>query len=372
MICPIPRARIQPARLPKVRTLVAAGWLVASAAVLPAQEGKWGLFTGRTDIGAPQHSGAVAHDAASGTYTVSGGGANMWFNKDSFHFVWKQVDGDIGLEADLAFQGTGGDPHRKGILMVRQSLDADAAYADVAVHGDGLTSLQFRESRGDLTREVQALLKTPKRVRLDRVGDYVYMSLAGEDGVLKPNGSSAKVPLKAPFYVGIGVCSHNDAVTETVVFSKVAASPPAKEVTAARSSLEYIKIPSGDRVCVYPSVQELAGPKWQDDGSLHYSVAHPRYTIRPEANATPKPWEETMGMSAWALSPDGKWKASFERDIANGDSSTAVLTLQPTAGGSARVLMRLPDQKVSPMEISWSTDSTKIAYIRSQPAPAAN
>jgi hypothetical protein len=34
--------------------------------------------------------------------------------------------------------------HRKAALMIRQSLDPGAAYADVALHGDGLTSLQSR------------------------------------------------------------------------------------------------------------------------------------------------------------------------------------------------------------------------------------
>ena len=32
--------------------------------------------------------------------------------------------------------------------MVRQNLDADAPYADCAEHGDGLTSLQFRRTKG--------------------------------------------------------------------------------------------------------------------------------------------------------------------------------------------------------------------------------
>ncbi len=41
--------------------------------------------------------------------------------------------------------------HRKAALMIRQSLEPDAAYADVALHGDGLTSLQFRPTAGAAT-----------------------------------------------------------------------------------------------------------------------------------------------------------------------------------------------------------------------------
>src|SRR5438034_8242660 len=46
--------------------------------------------------------------------------------------------------------------HRKAVLMVRQTLDADSAYADVALHANGLTSLQYREEKGAATHEIQA------------------------------------------------------------------------------------------------------------------------------------------------------------------------------------------------------------------------
>lgn len=359
-------AETKVARCPIARTLLATGWLAVSSFTLSAHEGSPGLFTDHTDIGAPKHAGTVAHDAVAGTYTVTGGGANMWFRQDSFHYVWKKVDGDLALEADLAFQGTGGDAHRKGILMVRQSLATAAAYADVAVHGDGLTSLQFRETGGDITHEVQATLKGPQRVRLEKVGDYVYLSLAGGDGRLKPNGSSARVPLKAPYYIGIGVCAHNDEVAETVVFSKVAFTVPATEVTAMRSSLEYVKIPSGDRVCVHASHQLITSADWSAGGTLTFT--EDARTFRVSALGGPVEPAGTIAppLQPAGASPDGKWTATLEHQ-----GEEAVLTLRPAAGGDARVLMRLPDQGRAPLTISWSPDSTKIAYIRHQPAPAA-
>ena len=69
--------------------------------------------------------------------------------------------------------------------------------------------------------------------------------------------------------------------------------------------------------------------------------------------------------------PRRQEKADFKRDNAAGAPGTVGLTLQPAAGGEARELMRLADQQRSLMEISWSADSTKIAYVRDQPAPAA-
>ena len=61
--------------------------------------------------------------------------------------------------------------------MIRQSLDADSAYVDVALHGDGLTSLQFREAKGAATHEVQANVSAPSRVRLEKRGKYVHMAV---------------------------------------------------------------------------------------------------------------------------------------------------------------------------------------------------
>ena len=75
--------------------------------------------------------------------------------------AWKKASGDLALAADVAFVGAGKDPHRKACLMIRQSLDADSAYVDVALHGDGLTSLQFREAKGAATHEVQANVSAP-------------------------------------------------------------------------------------------------------------------------------------------------------------------------------------------------------------------
>src|SRR5207247_7416014 len=97
------------------------------------------LFDGRGDVGATKHAGSVEFDAARRAYTVAGGGANMWFTNDAFHFVWKKMSGDVTLAASIAFVDAegGSDPHRKACLLVRQSLEPNSAYADAALHRDG-------------------------------------------------------------------------------------------------------------------------------------------------------------------------------------------------------------------------------------------
>ncbi len=82
-----------------------------------------GSFENHIDIGTVLHPGSVAYDAANQSYTIAGSGENMWFRADAFQFVWKKVSGDVTLTADISFVGAGVNPHRKAVLMVRQSLD---------------------------------------------------------------------------------------------------------------------------------------------------------------------------------------------------------------------------------------------------------
>ncbi len=137
-----------------------------------------GMLEGHGDVGTVLHAGSVDYDAARKTYTISGSGENMWFATDAFQFAWKKVSGDVILTADISFLNKTGNEHKKAVLMLRQSLDADSMYADVALHASGLTSLQFRDEKGTVTREVQSNISAPQRLRIARRGDYVYMSLA--------------------------------------------------------------------------------------------------------------------------------------------------------------------------------------------------
>src|SRR5262245_55570481 len=92
-----------------------------------------GVFESHGDVGKVLHPGLLEYDPAMRSYTIAGSGENMWFGADAFHFVWKKVSGDTTLTADISFLGTGGNAHRKAVLMIRQSLDADSTYADIAL-----------------------------------------------------------------------------------------------------------------------------------------------------------------------------------------------------------------------------------------------
>src|SRR5207302_8876790 len=139
-------------------------------------------------------------------------GENMWSVADECQYAWRKVSGDVTLTADMSFVNTSGNEHKQAVLILRQSLDGDSVYADVALHASGLTSLQFRDQKGAVTHEIQSSIASPKRLRIAKRGDYVYMSLAEAGGDLTVAGGWLRIPLQGTFYVGIGVCSHDKDV----------------------------------------------------------------------------------------------------------------------------------------------------------------
>ena len=125
------------------------------------------------------------------------------------------------LAADIAFVGAGGNPHRKACVIFRQSLDSDSAYADAALHGSGLACLQYREAGGARTQEIQSKVSAPKRLRLEKRGNSISMSIARNGESLKAVEGTVRLSFQDPFYIGFAVCAHDNTALEHAVFSNV-------------------------------------------------------------------------------------------------------------------------------------------------------
>src|ERR1017187_8186694 len=170
-----------------------------------------GIFETHADIGDNPLKGAVEFNA--GEYRITGGGANVWASTDAFQFAWRRVSGDVTITADVQFIGKGAVAHRKAMLIVRQNLNPDSPYADVALHGDGMTSLQFRPSAAAVTQETRSTVTGPVRIRIERRGNEFTIYAGKPDEELTRTGP-ATVALQDPVYVGLGVCSHDAHILE--------------------------------------------------------------------------------------------------------------------------------------------------------------
>src|ERR1700738_1392425 len=125
------------------------------------------MFESETDVGSVKLSGSTTYDAEQQTYAIAGGGANVWGDHDDFHFVWKRMRGTFIVSARADFVGTGVEPHRKLGWVVATSLDTDSANVNATIHGDGLTSIQFRRFTGDPTEEVRSRLVGADVIQLE-------------------------------------------------------------------------------------------------------------------------------------------------------------------------------------------------------------
>ena len=191
----------------------------ASIAASQSVDSKLGIFTGSTDVGKTL-PGSTVFDRVSGSYRVTGGGADMWGSEDAFHFTWVKLSGDATLTADVQFPSDVTVPLEKGVLIFRQSLDPASAYADIAVHGDGHATIQWRTVSGGKTDDTGAPLHGPARLRIERKGNLFTTSVAPAGGALTAF-SSTTIVMDGPVYVGIGFCSHNAAGLASVTFSNV-------------------------------------------------------------------------------------------------------------------------------------------------------
>jgi hypothetical protein len=228
-----------------------------------------GIFENNGDIGNVGLKGSVEFENSDSSYTISGSGTNMWFEKDEFHFVWKEMTGDISLSADIEWIGQGVDPHRKACVIIRQTLDTGSVYADVALHGDGLSALQYREEPGGNTHEIKSRINAPRRIGIEKIGDYISMSLSSDNENLDYVGGTLRLAINGPFYIGLGVCAHNNEVIESARFSNVNLEPvdPRPESEQhLESTLEIISINSFDRQIVYHTEDHIEAPNWSPDG----------------------------------------------------------------------------------------------------------
>jgi TolB protein len=319
-----------------------------------------GVFESSNDIGNVLHEGSVTFDKTTESYSVSGSGTNMWFDKDELHYVWKEMEGDMSIAATIDWVGEGVDPHRKACLIIRQSLDTNAVYADIAIHGDGLTAIQYREEIGANTSEVISQYKVPARVRLEKEGDYVSMSVSFGDEELAYSGGSFKLQFDEPFYVGLGVCSHNKDVLETAVFSDVVIEniePKADSMKKLESTLEIVPISSFDRKVVYHTKDHIEAPNWTPDGkTLIFNGQGLLYSI-PVEGGTPE------------LIPTGFAKRINNDHGVSSDGTQLVISDQTETGSS--IIYSLPIEGGEPKKITpnspsywhgWSPDGKTLTY----------
>jgi len=331
----------------------------------PQQVADLKFFEGRADVGKVKIPGSAEFDPAKKELRMTASGANIWDKEDAFYFAWRKVSGDLIMTADIGFVGKGKNAHRKAGWMVRQTLDADAPYAGVAVHGDGLIILHWREVKGGITKEAKAVAKNPATVKLERHGDVFSLSVAKPGQDTQPVGA-VTVKLPDPVYAGLYMCSHEADLTETATFSNLSlqnikATPGQKRVQ--ETSLEVVAIDTGERKVIYRAREKFEAPNWSRDGKLFYINKGGAIYILPVQGGTPvqsgTPVKLDTGDAVQCnndhgFSPDGKWLA-----ISHSVKGASQISVVPSGGGAPR---RLTSGKEPSYWHAWSPDGKTLAF----------
>lgn len=165
------------------------------------------------DIGSPAIKGSASF--ASGTYTVTASGADIWGTSDQFHYVYRQAAGDIDVKVRLTSISYA-DAWSKAGVMIRGSLDANAPHAFALMSAARGSAFQRRATVGGLTVHTTGYTTAPPGwVRLKRSGNLVT-AYRSADGYNWTTIGSDTIALGDQVYVGIAATSHTPYAATTV------------------------------------------------------------------------------------------------------------------------------------------------------------
>ncbi len=300
-------------RTKNYRLLFASIFFLAISSHALAQKNT-GIFIDNTDVGNVEHKGSLQYDSATQQYTISGSGANIWGTNDEFNYTWRKLKGNFILQTRAAFIGKGVEPHRKIGWMVRRSLDTSSPMVVATVHGDGLTSLQYRKTQAGETTQDTSLVRAPDMIQLERKGNQFIMSVA-KFGDLYTKIQADNIELGDDVYVGLFVCSHNKNVVEKATFDNVRIIKPIKENFAPYreyigSSIETMDVITGRRKLLYTDTGSLQAPNWTPDNKyLIYNTNRGlmyRFDLKTYKSAVINTGDVVRNNNDHVLSFDGK------------------------------------------------------------------
>lgn len=326
------------------------------------------LFSLNEDIGSCGIPGSMTYDPVTGSYTITGSGDNIWSGHDQFHFAWKKLNGDFILQANIRFVGAGSHAHRKIGWMLRKSLDTTSPLIAATVHGDGLTSLQYRLNVGENLAEIKSGVTSPGIIQLERKNGKIYFSVAVPGEPFSTVGLPEDAKFDDNVYAGIFICSHDNKVLEKAVFYNVRIIKPAPDNFIPYrdyigSNLEILDLETGNRRMVMQSPVSIQAPNWTPDCKyLIYNSEGSLYRFDIEHQKAEKIYTgyATNNNNDHVLSFDGK-SIGISHHVESESNNSIVFTV-PLKGGNPK--------RVTPLGPSylhgWSPDGNDLVYTGSR------
>ncbi len=327
------------------------------------QNSPTGMFDNSTDIGDTKLPGSTEYNPDTQVYTLRGAGENIWFDKDGFHLLWKKLKGDFIIRVRMRFSGDGVHEHRKAGIMIRDSLTTNSVHVSGVVHGDGLTSLQYRKITGNDTEETRSELTYPDIIQVERRGDIYILSVARSGEKFKTI-EIADIRLNNEVYAGLFICSHNAEVLEEAVFENVRIIIPADEnfipyTDYIGSNIEILDIETGLRKILHSSPKSLQAPNWSNDGkTLVFNSEGFIYSFNLDNRTVNKINTDfaIINNNDHVLSFDGKF-LGISHHSAEDDNRSVIYILPAGGGNPERITAKSPSYLHG-----WSPDDEFLVY----------
>jgi DNA-directed RNA polymerase subunit RPC12/RpoP len=162
-----------------------------------------------SDIGDIGASGSFS--LANGVFTISGSGADIWNQADSFRYVFQELTNDCTFTARvLNLKNT--DIWAKAGVMFRASLAPDSPYAMALVTAASGIAFQQRTHTGSPATSVLIVpkLAAPCWLRLVRQAN-TFTAYSSTDGAAWSPLGTTTVPSGRPIFAGLAVTAHNNS-----------------------------------------------------------------------------------------------------------------------------------------------------------------
>ena len=161
------------------------------------------------DIGSPAIAGLAGMQGD--RFLIRGSGDDIWNQRDAFHFVYQEIEGDMEIIAQV-YSLDETHPWSKAGVMMRNSLKSTSRHAMMIMSAQNGSAFQRRiKDHGNSTHTKGTDAQTPHWVRLIREGN-IFTGYESSDGKSWKFVDSEIIDMNKEILVGLPVTSHNDGV----------------------------------------------------------------------------------------------------------------------------------------------------------------
>jgi hypothetical protein len=188
-------------------------------------ESSYGMFSTDLDIGSPTPAGSASFSSPNSTYTVSGGGADIWGTSDQFNYLYTTFDTNGSITGLVPSQTNTNNFAQAGV-MIRNDSSASAALAEVAVTPDNIVTFRYRATAGaSVGQTYLSGIAGPLWVKLTRTGNSFSAYYSSNDVNWIQIGSAETVTIATSALAGLCVTSHDQGTICTATFTGVSLIP---------------------------------------------------------------------------------------------------------------------------------------------------